>query len=366
MLNRLFDAHLGGGGGGGDTELPQFAKDIASIIFRGPAEYFEGQNGGHGLGSGIFGDMLAGYNAGSAQDLFGGLAGDTLGHVRNTGQGFGDQAAWLSQRGIDAAMPLNHMAREGANHSRDYNNLNGAFLQQASNGWDSLMGLVNGGGASGMSNLSRTPGIGPSGQAALAAAKDTGPDSALYGRTWDMLKPQVRSAWSSRGMGTSGSAIAGEQAQAQQLADQFAQRANAEKNAFLQTGAASEGANASLQGSYNSALANMFGSQMQGATAATEAPSRIFSTMQGGLGQGIQNIGAALGQYLQPMQMNQAGLSGFNSGYQTPVNYQQMLYNYFRSPQSQAMGLPSSTGQEQNKPPRNGLLGQLFGFDKGS
>ncbi len=363
-LRSLFNAHFGGGGGG-DSELPQFAKDIAGILFRGPAEYFEGQYGGHGLGSGIFGDILAGYNAGPAADLFGGLAGQA-GRVGQVGRGFGDQAEYLSQRGINAGMGMNDWAREGANHSRDYNNLNGAFLDQAGRGWNSLMGLVNGGGQAGMGGLSRTPGIGPSGTAALAAANNVGPDSQLYKDTWNLMKPQVRSAFSARGMGTSGQAIRGEEDQARNLANDFAMRANQEKNAFLGTAANSEAANASLQGSYNSALANMFGSRIQGALGATESPSRIFSTMQGGLGQGIQNIGAALGQYLIPMQMNQAGLSGFNAGYQTPVNYQQMVYNFLRSPQTQMLGLPSSTGQEQNRPPRNGLFGQLLGFDKGS
>lgn len=352
----------GGGGGGSGSRLPRFAEDIAAILFRDTSDNFTGGLGPNGAG--VFGDIQEGYNQGPARDLFSGLM-SGVGAGQMGRDYFGTNAINLTDRGVRAGMNMNDWSQEGAIDSRDYNRMNDAFLGQASRGFNNLMSLVGNGGGGPGSQLARTPGIGEAGRRALAASENVGPDSDLYNRTWDIMRPQVRSSWAARGMGDSGAAINAESNQAQQLADQFAQRANAEKNNFLQTAVGSEGANASFQGALNSALANMYGSQVQGAVAGTEAPARIFSTMQGGIGQGIQNIGAALGQYLQPMQMNQAGLAGLGQALNLPVAYQQQLYNFFRSPQTQLMGVPSSTGQQSLGSHPNGLLGDLLGFEKG-
>lgn len=362
-MARLFNAHGGGGGGAGST-LPDFAKDIASVLFRGPKERFDNQYPA-GLGTGVFGDILQGYNSGPADQLFGGLMG-LVPQAQNAGQYFGDKALGLSARGLEGSLGLNDQSRQSAMHSAGLNNLNANFLEQSGRGFNNLMGLVNGQSGFGPGSFNRTPGIGEAGRAALSAANNVGPDSKLYKDTLSFLTPQVRSSFAARGMGNSGSAVRAEGDQARQLADSFAQRANAERNAFLGTAVGSEGANASFQGSLNNALANAFGSQVQGATAATEAPGRVFSTLQGGIGQGIQNIGQTLGQYLTPLQINQAGQSGVNAGFQTPVSLQQQIYQFLRSPQTQLMGVPSSTGQQQNKSHPNGILGDLLGFEKGN
>lgn len=386
MLHARFNAHNGGGGGAG-SRLPKFAQDIAEILFRGPGENFLAQTGGQGLGSGIFGDMLQGYENGPASQLFGGLGGlPAQGQWAN--DYFGGNAANLTNRALGPQMQMNDMAARGAGHSADYNDMNGAFLDQSGRAYNGLMSRLNNGPSLeglrslGDPSLANSYGIGQVGQEALNASHNVGPDSELYKSTLSFLKPQVRSAFASRGMGDSGQSISAEGDQARQLADSFAQRSQAEKNAFLQTAAGSEGTSAGFQGArnnalanifgsragmasgLNSALANIFGTQVQGGLGATEAPGRVFSTMQGGLGQGIQNIGNATGQYLQPLQTNQAGLGGFNAAMQTPVNMQQMLYNFFRSPQTQALGLPSSTGQQQLSKPNQGILGDLLGYQK--
>lgn len=365
MTRRHFTAH-GGGGGGNGSRLPKFAEDIAGLLFRTPEDNFKNQGGSFGPGgTGIFGDIQAGYDAGPAARLFGGLtSGIDAGQMGR--DYFGRNAINLTDRGLANGMELNDWSKEGAMDSRDYNRLNDRFLEQSGRGLNSLNSLVGGGGPSGIySQFSRTPGIGAAGSAALAAANNVGPDSELYKSTLSMLTPQTNAAYASRGLGQSGVAANAVASQARQLADSFAQRANTERNAFLNTAVGSEAANASFQGALNNALANVFGTQMQGATAAAEAPARIFSTMQGGIGQGIQNIGATLGQYLQPMQMNQAGLAGLGQALNLPVAYQQQLYNFLRSPQSQLLGVPSSTGQQALGGHPNGLLGDLLGFEKG-
>jgi hypothetical protein len=364
MQRQLYDSH-GGGGGGNGSKLPAFAQDIAEILFRTPFRAFTSQGRDLGPnGGGIFGDIQSGYNAGNADDLFSGLMG-MKDQAQQGGDYFRNNAMNLTDRGINAQSHLNDLAMGGAEHSSGYNNMNDRFLEQSGRGFNNLMSLVGAGGGGPGSQLSRTPGIGEAGRRALAASENVGPDSKLYKSTLSFMTPAVRAASSARGMGNSGSAVAAEGDQARQLADSFAMRAQQEKNNFLQTAVGSEGANASFQGALNSALANMYGSQVQGATAATEAPTRIFQGMQSGLGQGIQNIGNATGQYLQPLQMNSAGLSNYGSAMGMPLSTQQSLYNFFRSPQSQLLGVPSSTGQQSLGGHPNGLLGDILGFEKG-
>lgn len=381
IRSQRFNAH-GGGGGGAGSRLPKFAEDIAGLLFRDTQDNFSRQGGQFGPGgTGIFGDIAAGYNAGDAAQLFSGLLSGVGGGQMGRDY-FGRNAINLTDRGIANGMELNDWGKEGAQDSRDYNRLNDKFLEQSSGGYNKLMGLLGQSGASIIGGPGSQPslrqgyGVGTTGAAALASAKDTGPDSQLYKDTLALLTPQTRAAYSARGLGLSGQAANAEADQARQLADSFAQRANQEKNAFYQTAANSEGTAAGFGGAYNNALANMYGTrlgslssiygnQLQGATAATEAPGRVFSTFQGGIGQGIQNIGAALGQYLQPMQMNQAGLAGLGQALNLPLSYQQSLYNYLRSPQTQLLGVPSSTGQQSNGSHPNGLLGDMLGFEKG-
>ncbi len=397
MKQRAYFTAHGGGGGGSGSRLPKFAEDIAAILFRNTSDNFGGGLGPQGAG--IFGDIQQGYNDGPAGTLFGGGsfggggAGGSWGDSVRMGQAgrdyFGGNSVNLADRGVQAGMQLNDRANAGAQHSANYNDLNGAFLDQSSRGYNTLMGLLNNApGLDGRNdprapNLANRYGVGTVGAEAMKAAQNVGPDSELYKSTLSFLTPQVRTAFAARGMGDSGQAVGAEGDQARQLADSFATRAQQEKNAFLQTAAGSEGtaagfqgarnnalanifgSQAGLEGGRNSALANIFGSQVQGALGATEAPSRVFSTMQGGLGQGIQNIGAALGQYLQPQQMNQAGLAGLGQALNLPVAYQQQLYNFLRSPQTQLMGVPSSTGQQGLGSHPNGLLGDILGFEKG-
>jgi hypothetical protein len=415
LNSKLRIGKFGGGGGGGSSELPKFAKDIAQILFRGPAEQFAADQGPHGLGQGIFGDINAGYNQVPIDQLFGGM-GNAINSGQRVGQEYGDLSERLGLNGAQNAQDMAAMSAHGANDSAAYNRLNSNFLDQSGRAYNGLMNRLNNaptldsrndpnapqlGSLGGGPGLAGGYGVGTTGAAALKAANNVGPDSELYKSTLSFLRPQVTSSFSNRGMGGSGAAVSAEGDQARQLADSFAQRANSERNAFLQTAANSEGTAAGFQGARNNALANIYGSQagfegsknnalanifgsqagitsgrnaalaniygtqVQGGLGATEAPGRVFSTMQGGLGQGIQNIGNAAGQQLTPLQIAQAGLGGANAGIQTPINLQQMVYNYLRAPQSQLLGVPSSTGQQQQAGPRTGLLGNILGFDKG-
>ena len=361
-----------GGGGSAGSKLPKWATDIGNVLFRDPAAAF--QTAGEMLGPsgyGAFGDMLSGYLAGPTSQMFAGPGqdggwGDSIQQTRDASNYFANNAMNIAQNAQPAMNNLNMMAYNGAQDSAGYNALNGAFLEQGGRGFNQLMGLVGQGG--GGVQPPPTLGMGEVGRAALAASKDVGPDSELYKSTLSFMTPQVRSAYSARGLGTSGQAANAEADQARQLADSFAQRANTERNQYYNT-AASDSAQynsalANMYGSSTGAGANMYGTQMQGATAATEAPSRIFSTMQGGLGQGIQNIGNATGQYLQPMQMNQAGMGNYGQAQQMPLSYQQSIYNYLRSPQTQLLGIPSGTGQQSNAGSPNGLFGDLLGVKK--
>ena len=340
-----------GGGGSAGSKLPKFATALGDVLFRDPADFFKAAGEMLGpSGYGAFGDMLSGYAAGPASQMFagpgqGGGWGDSIQQTQDASKYFANNSMNIMQNAQPAMNNLNMMAYNGAQDSAGYNALNGAFLEQGGRGFNQLMGLVGGGGQDSQ--------MGEAGRAAMAASNNVGPDSELYKSTLSFLTPQVRSAYSARGLGTSGQAASAEADQARQLADSFAQRANTERNQFLNTAVGSEGVGA-----------QRYGTQMQGATAATEAPSRIFSTMQGGLGQGIQNIGNATGQYLQPMQMNQAGMGNFGQAQQMPLSYQQSIYNYLRSPQTQLLGIPSGTGQQSNKGSPNGLFGDLLGIQK--
>jgi hypothetical protein len=293
--------------------------------------------------------MLSGYAAGPSDQLMsgggaGGGWGEQLAANQDASKYFANNAIGLQQNAQGNMQYLNQLAANGAQDSAGYNAMNNAFLEQSGKGLNSLNRLVGGGGSQ----------MGPAGLEAMRASQNVGPDSELFKSTMSFLTPQVNAAYSSRGLGQSGAAANAVSDQGRQLANSMAERANTERNAFLGTAVGDEGVSA-----------NRYGTQMQGATASAEAPSRIFGNMQGGIGQGIQNIGNATGQYLQPMQMNQAAMGSFGQAMGMPVAYQQGLYNFLRSPQTQLLGIPSGTGQQSLAGHPNGLFGDLLGVKKG-
>jgi len=257
------------------------------------------------------------------------------------GAALGGQAAGLDQL-------LSGMGMQGAQGAGGLNQLMPGFLaqgQQSLGNLNSLLGMdpaalmeMFGIGSAG-GKKAASPFSGQVASAALGQMGSMDIDGDIYNRAQALLKPQVRSAFSDRGMGGSGAAIKEESNQAQQLADQMAQQSAQNKIGLLGQAAAGEGANAAMTnalGSWDLGLGAQGGqvlnSLIQGGLGAAQAPGQMFGQMQGGLGGGLQNMGAAAG-------LNQAGLGallqGQNlsmQGLQMPTAISRQVYDATRAP----------------------------------
>lgn len=320
------------------TALPKFLQPFMNMVY--------------GVGGPMFQDVAAGQAGLPAGEMYGGLQG-LLGAANPLLRGLGQAAG---QGGLQAnAMNqlLSGMGMQTAGGASGLNALMPGFLGASAPFMSQLQRLVGQGGE--FETLSRgAPGpfAGQVTPAALAQIANTGPQGDIYNRSVALLRPQVRSAFSSRGLGSSGAAIREESNQIQQLADAASTRAMQERIGLLGAGAQGEQANAAM----TNALGDIFGRRLQGLGAAVQGalggaqlPGQIFGQMQGGLGQGLQNMAQAAGLNLSPIQAAMAGTQGTMQGYGAPFQLAQQAYQATRAPIAQGLGIGGGGYGSSNK-----------------
>lgn len=153
--------------------------------------------------------------------------------------------------------------------------------------------------------------------------------------------PEVRSSYSARGLGSSGEAARGEQDYIARTRDNLFQQDVANQVAALGTGASASGAAASQAiGAQNAAIGRgQLGYQ------AAHAPGDILSQFQGIAGAPLDAMQQFAGLQGAPLGLVGQGLDLYNQGLSLPLQYQQQLYNFTRSPGLDMLGAMSGTQQ---------------------
>jgi hypothetical protein len=348
---------MGGTSSPGKQSTPGWANEIFKNIF-GPSGAAWKEGGGQAaMGWGPWGDVSGGFGAASPEAIFGpysGMAGP-MGDFSQQAAMFGGpaalNAAMASQGFANQANPLAAMSGNTAALSPQFMEATFPFYNQLQN----LVGKTG----SYMDTLLKEGGSPFSGQvagAALKEAQNVGPSGDIYKRTMDLLTPQVRSSFAARGMGGSGAAIKEEGSQAQQLADKMAQEAYQNRAAFMGVGAQGEQANAAMTNALSSILGqrgNILQAGIQGALGGMQAPGQIFGQHMGAFGQGLQNLAAAQGAQLGPMQALGAG-SQMMSGLTGPM---QALYGATREPYLQLLQAAAGASPLTAKGQYHSMLG---------
>lgn len=304
---------------------------------------------------GFFGDM-GGQSMYPYASIFGGMQ-NLPGQALQGGADLRQLAAMGAQQGFGNTMGLAGMAPGLSQQQMQMAGLAPNVLN-ASAGYGQMLNNAIGQGASGVGipsgNLARVT------DAALNQANNVGPNGDIYQRTMALMRPQIRSAFSDRGLGTSGAGIQAENDQAQQLADTMAQQAYANRNAFLGT-AASAG---SAEGAERVGLTNAGVNQALGlgglgvqrgqlALGGMTAAPQAFGSLLGAQNQAFTGLGMAGQQQFQPLQL--AGLSGgvYGQGLNMPLDFASQLYGATRAPMFQmgnwANGVPNvaTSGQKE-------------------
>lgn len=305
---------------------------------------------------GFFGDM-GGQSMYPFASLYGGMQ-NLPGQSQQAGADLRQLASMGAQQGFGNTMGLAGMAPGLAQQQLQMAGYAPNVLGASAGYGQMLNGIIGQGAGSGVGipggNLARVT------DAALNQANNVGVNGDIYQRTMALLRPQVRSAFADRGLGTSGQAIQGEGDQAQQLADTMAQQAYANRNAFLGTAASAGSAEGNERvGLTNAAVNQALGLgglnmqrgnlALQGMTAAPNA----WNSILGGQNQAFQGLGMAGQQQFQPLQL--AGLGGgvYGQGLNMPLDFANQMYGATRAPFFQmgnwANGVPNvaTSGQKE-------------------
>lgn len=180
------------------------------------------------------------------------------------------------------------------------------------------------------------PGVARVTNAALGAAENVGIDSDLYRRAADLLRPEVRAAFSSRGLGASGNAVREESNQLQQLADQFAIRAAEDRARLLGVAASAAGPEAS-----------QYGAQLQAATVLPQLPGQILQQLQGVAGAPLDAATVAAALQGQPVALASVGANLYQMGLQMGIEPQRLVYEFTRDPQKTLLSVLAGTRLSQ-------------------
>lgn len=350
-----------GGPGGSSSNFPSWTAPFTRYAFTGMTP---GEGHGGPPDQGLIGDAYWGGQAAPSQDIFGGL----MGQVPNAqlgGQQIRGLAAQAGQQGYGNAMtiagnalgPLQHMYGLGdlVPGGLDASNY---YMGQVTRGIQQGLG---GGGTTGVQHAATSRVT----DAALGQLQNAGIDGDLYNRAADLLRPQVRAATSARGLGTSGISAGLENESMQQLADSFAQKAMQNRIGLLGTAASAAGA----EGSERVGLTDAMIRQSLGRGSLANDAGRLSLAASMGIPSILQGFGDV---YQQPLDASQTamglqsgplaltGLTGqvYNQGLQMPLDYQQALYNFTRSPALSLLSGLSGT-QLQNSDYRG-----IFGVPK--
>lgn len=307
--------------------------------------------------SGFLGDQT-GQQLYPFNSLYGGMQ-NLPGQAQQGGADLRQLAAMGAQQGFGNTMGLANMAPGLAQQQMQMAGYAPGVLG-ASAGYGQMLNNAIGQGSSGVGipsgNLARIT------DAALNQANNVGVNGDIYQRTMDLMRPQIRAAYSARGLGTSGEAIQGENDQAMQLADTMAQQAYANRNAFLGT-AANAG---SAEGAERVGLTNAGVNQALGlgglgvqrgqlALGGMTAAPQAWNSILGGQNQAFQGLNMAGQQQFQPLQL--AGLGGgvYGQGLNMPLDFANAMYGATRAPMM-------NFGNFLNGVPNVGSSGQREGF----
>ena len=341
-----------GGTTGSNQKFPSWTAPFTRYTFAGRIPGSPEVEGNPEFG--LIGDATAGGSLFPGAQLFGGLP-NLLAAAYRGGDFTRQLAADATNFGIGNTGALAQGAMGSVGGVQNIANMIPGAMD-ASMGYASMLNKFLG------SGTGSAPGMtaGRVANAALAAANDVGPNSQLYERASALLRPEIRTAWSSRGLGSSGMSIGDESQQMQQLADSFAMRANQEKNAFLQTAAAGEGTQASENvglGNINLGYGQLANQRGQLALQASMLPGQILSQMAGVAGAPIDAASAAAGLQGLPLSLVGAGSQIFQQGVNNPLSTASNIYNLTRDPQKALLAALSGTQQTSSSPYYRGIFG---------
>jgi hypothetical protein len=322
-------------GGGGAQKFPSWTAPFTRFGFTGATP-----GGGEGPGGlpmqGLMGDAYWGGFAYPSSQFGQGLAAP-IGNSLQAGQDIRQLASMGSSQGFGNAQWL---ANQGLGGYQNLANLAGLVPGAIDAATFYLQGVnpaISGANAPDPRTARVT-------DAALAQLANTGVQGDIYGRTADILRPEVRSGFSARGMGGSGAAIQGESDTMQNLADQFAQRAMQERIGLLNAAASAAGPEASER----VGMANVGVDRGRLGLAASQIPGQVLQQMAGVYGAPMDALSSAMGLQGGPLSLAGLGEQLYQQGLMLPLEYQQALYEFTRDPQKALLAALAGTQQSSS------------------
>lgn len=302
--------------GGGAQKFPSWTAPLTRFLFEGSTPGTEGDQGPPAQG--LIGDAWAGQQAFPSGSLFQGLS-DMIANAQRGGAGTQQLAVQGTQRGYGNASGLADQAAQTAGQAGGIAGLIPGALSAA----NAYAGGIN------HAQSQFQPAYGAA-QSALQDVMNPTQQNSLYNNAANLLTPRVRSAFSARGLGTSGQAVQEEGNQLQQLADSFALRQAQERQSAI------------------SGVGNLASQGGNLGVAASQVPGAILNGMQGVANGAIQaQQGAGALQQL-PLAIGQQGQQLYQAGMNMPLDYQQALYNFTRQPGLQLLSALAGTLQSSN------------------
>lgn len=279
-------------------------------------------------------DMYYGNSSPSAESLFPMLsqwAPQLLGGAAQGGSALRGLSSQATENGYNASA---NMAGQAGNYlmnpSYDWLGASNQFAQGINSAIHGTNGT--GGGSFGPSGLSAQVA-----QAALGAQPQW--QKQIYDRAIADARPQMRSAFSSRGMGNSGGAIRGEEDAIQRITDQQAQQDV--QNRIQSLGVASNAAGQA--GQESSQWGNIGLGRGQLSLQGAQLPGQVQGQFLANLLQGQQAQGA-------PLNMLGTGSQLYQQGLQMPLQTFNNIYQTSRAPETLGVNLLGGSAGTFNNP----------------